>query len=107
MSSLIAPHHPVCCVQTPDEKGDVDPYVELLLFDPATKESKRQETSHLQNEPNPKWGEKFDFPMVSAPSILTGDSSHIAMASLMLPPTQSKFTVCNPSEGLAWQGPQR
>ena len=60
------------CAQTPDEKGDVDPYVELMLFDPATKETRRQETSHLQNEPNPKWGEKFDFPMVSAPSILTG-----------------------------------
>ena len=64
----------VCCshVQAPDEKGDVDPYVELLLFDPATKETKKQQTSHLQNEPSPKWGEKFDFPMVSAPSILTG-----------------------------------
>ena len=66
-------------MQTPDEKGDVDPYVELLLFDPATKETKKQQSSHLQNEPNPKWGEKFDFPMVSAPSILTG-----AMLSLPL-----------------------
>ena len=59
-------------MQTPEEKGDVDPYVELALFDPASKETRRQETSHLQNEPNPKWGEKFDFAMVSAPSILTG-----------------------------------
>lgn len=50
----------------------MDPYVELALFDPASKETRRQETSHLQNEPNPKWGEKFDFAMVSAPSILTG-----------------------------------
>ena len=50
----------------------MDPFVELLLFDPATKETKKQRTSNLQNEPNPKWGEKFDFPMVSAPSILTG-----------------------------------
>jgi hypothetical protein len=58
-------------VQTPDEKGDVDPYVEVTLFDPATKEMRRQETSHLMNEPNPKWGEQFDFAMVSAPSILT------------------------------------
>ncbi len=59
-------------MQTPEEKGHVDPYVELALFDPASKETRRQETSHLQNEPNPKWGEKFDFAMVSAPSILTG-----------------------------------
>ena len=66
----------------------MDPYVELLLFDPATKESKRQETSHLQNEPSPKWGEKFDFPMVSAPSILTGDLSTIPVASQIIPVTQ-------------------
>lgn len=69
---------PLRCMhmQTPDEKGDVDPYVELLLFDPATKETKKQQTSQLQNEPSPKWGEKFDFPMVSAPSILTGAPRH-------------------------------
>lgn len=50
----------------------MDPYVEVMLFDPANRETRRQETSHLVNEPNPKWGEKFDFVMVSAPSILTG-----------------------------------
>ena len=55
----------------------MDPYVELALFDPASKETRRQETSHLQNEPNPKWGEKFDFAMVSAPSILTGAALNI------------------------------
>ena len=54
----------------------MDPYVELALFDPASKETRRQETSNLQNEPNPKWGEKFDFAMISAPSILTGGAPH-------------------------------
>ena len=66
-------------VQTPEEKGDVDPYVELALFDPSSKETRQQVTSNLQNEPNPKWGEKFDFAMISAPSILTG-------AALSIPP---------------------
>jgi hypothetical protein len=49
----------------------VDPFVELSLFDPVRRETEKQETSHLINEPNPKWAEKFDFVMVSAPSVLT------------------------------------
>lgn len=57
--------------QTPEEKGDVDPFVEFILYDPVTRDSQKQESSKLPNEPNPKWGEKFDFVMVSAPSILT------------------------------------
>ena len=59
--------------QTPNEKGDVDPYVGLSLYDPARKDTERQETSKLVNEPDPKWGEKFDFIMASATSILTVD----------------------------------
>lgn len=49
----------------------MDPYVELLLYDPARNDAERQESSHLVNEPNPKWDEKFDFVMCSAPSVLT------------------------------------
>ncbi len=59
--------------QTPNEKGDVDPFVALSLYDPARNDSERQETSKLVNEPDPKWGEKFDFIMASATSVLTVD----------------------------------
>lgn len=79
-------------MQTPEEKGDVDPYVEISLFDPANKNTRRQETSHLQNEPNPKWGEKFDFPMVSAPSILTGNPSNPGPDMAL---QQSYSTLCS------------
>ncbi|EIE27098.1 hypothetical protein COCSUDRAFT_45729 [Coccomyxa subellipsoidea C-169] len=58
---------------TPNEKGDVDPFVALSLYDPARNDSERQETSKLVNEPDPKWGEKFDFIMASATSVLTVD----------------------------------
>jgi hypothetical protein len=84
-------------VQTPDEKGDVDPYVEVSLFDPATKEIRRQETSHLANEPNPKWGEQFDFAMVSAPSILTCTA----------PASAFHFTVTMPANDLTPAAPQQ
>ncbi len=59
-------------MQTPDDK-DVDPFVELKLYDPARNDSEVQTSSHLVNEPNPKWGEKFDFLMKSATSVLTVD----------------------------------
>ncbi|CAL8470422.1 g9964 [Coccomyxa elongata] len=55
---------------TPNEHGDVDPFVEVALYDPARNETERQETSKLVNEPDPKFGEKFDFIMASATSIL-------------------------------------
>ena len=84
-------------VQTPDEKGDVDPYVEVSLFDPATKETRRQETSHLVNEPNPKWGEQFDFAMVSAPSILTCTA----------PASAFHFDVSMPANDVTPAAPQR
>lgn len=51
--------------------GQVDPYVELSLFDPATGGSKKQTSATWNNEPNPKWGEKFDFVNISATSVLT------------------------------------
>lgn len=56
--------------QTPKEHGDVDPYVEVALYDPARNETERQETSKQVNEPDPKFGEKFDFIMASATSAL-------------------------------------
>lgn len=59
--------------QTPNEKGDVDPFVSLSLYDPARNDADKQETSKQVNEPDPKWGEKFDFIMASATSILTVD----------------------------------
>jgi hypothetical protein len=37
-------------LQTPEEKGDVDPYVELRLFDPAKNETEVQQSTHLVNE---------------------------------------------------------
>ena len=51
--------------------GQVDPFVELSLFDPATAEVKKQWSATWNNEPNPKWGEKFDFVNISATSLLT------------------------------------
>lgn len=51
--------------------GQVDPFVELALFDPATAEVKKQWSATWNNEPNPKWGEKFDFVNISATSLLT------------------------------------
>ncbi|KAK9825678.1 hypothetical protein WJX81_002318 [Elliptochloris bilobata] len=50
--------------------GDVDPFVELALYDPATNSHDVLWSSHMVNEPNPKWGEKFDFTMISATSRL-------------------------------------
>ncbi|KAK9915888.1 hypothetical protein WJX75_005707 [Coccomyxa subellipsoidea] len=58
---------------TPNEKGDVDPFVSLSLYDPARNDAEKQETSKQVNEPDPKWGENFDFIMASATSILTVD----------------------------------
>jgi len=52
-------------------EGQVDPFVELALFDPATNSTDVLWSSHMVNEANPKWGEKFDFAMVSATSRLT------------------------------------
>lgn len=51
--------------------GQVDPFVELSLYDPATGTSKKQWSATWNNEPNPKWGEKFDFVNISATSVLT------------------------------------
>ena len=51
--------------------GDVDPFVELALYDPATNSTDVLWSSQMLNEPNPKWGEKFDFTMISATSRLT------------------------------------
>ena len=56
--------------QTPNDHGDVDPYVEVALYDPAKNETERQETSKQVNEPDPKFGDKFDFIMASATSVL-------------------------------------
>ena len=44
--------------------------MELALFDPATNSTDVLWSSHMVNEPNPKWGEKFDFTMISATSRL-------------------------------------
>ena len=51
--------------------GQVDPFVELSLYDPALGSSKKQWSATWNNEPNPKWGEKFDFVNISATSVLT------------------------------------
>jgi len=51
--------------------GQVDPFVELSLLDPATGVPQKQWSATWNNEPNPRWGEKFDFVNVSATSILT------------------------------------
>lgn len=45
--------------------------MELTLNDPATKRVETQLSSTFENEPNPKWGEKFDFVNISPMSILT------------------------------------
>ena len=51
--------------------GQVDPFVELSLLDPAIGVPQKQWSATWNNEPNPRWGEKFDFVNVSATSILT------------------------------------
>lgn len=50
--------------------GEVDPFVELSLYDPAANSTDVLWSSQMVNEPNPKWGEKFDFTMISATSRL-------------------------------------
>ena len=45
--------------------------MELSLLDPATGVPQKQWSATWNNEPNPRWGEKFDFVNVSATSILT------------------------------------
>lgn len=59
------------CARNLTADGQVDPFVELSLFDPATGTSKKQTSATWNNEPNPKWGEKFDFVNISATSVLT------------------------------------
>ena len=44
--------------------------MELALYDPAANSTDVLWSSQMVNEPNPKWGEKFDFTMVSATSRL-------------------------------------
>ena len=51
-------------------EGEVDPFVELALYDPATNNTDVLSSTQMVNEPNPKWGEKFDFTMISATSRL-------------------------------------
>ena len=68
---------PLCLSQSPTvpasqaaNEGEVDPFVELALYDPATNNTDVLWSSQMVNEPNPKWGEKFDFTMISATSRL-------------------------------------
>ena len=44
--------------------------MELELHDPEKDDVELQRSSVMMNEENPRWGEKFDFVMVSATSTL-------------------------------------
>ena len=44
--------------------------MELALYDPASNSTDVLWSTQMVNEPNPKWGEKFDFTMISATSRL-------------------------------------
>lgn len=49
--------------------GTVDAFVEFILLDP-TKDDEKQISSVIPNEPDPRWGQKFDFVMADANSNL-------------------------------------
>ena len=57
------------CLQM-EEADELDTFVELELHDPEKADVELQRTSVIMNEDNPRWGEKFDFVMVSATSTL-------------------------------------
>ena len=53
-----------------EETDELDTFVELELHDPEKADVESQRSSVIMNEDNPRWGEKFDFVMVSATSAL-------------------------------------
>ena len=53
-----------------EETDELDTFVELELHDPDKDDVELQRSSVIMNEDNPRWGEKFDFVMVSATSAL-------------------------------------
>ena len=57
------------CLQL-EEADELDTFVELELHDPDKADVELQRTSVIMNEESPRWGEKFDFVMVSATSTL-------------------------------------
>lgn len=69
---LLLVHHqsPAVPASQAVNEGEVDPFVELALYDPASNNTDVLWSSQMVNEPNPKWGEKFDFTMISATSRL-------------------------------------
>ena len=50
--------------------GTVDAFVEFVLQDPTREKEERQKSKVVPNEPDPRWGDKFDFVMADANSIL-------------------------------------
>jgi hypothetical protein len=58
------------CTNLQSTDGDVDPFVELTIIDPAKANPESQRSSYMNNETNPHWNTKFDFVMISATSVL-------------------------------------
>ena len=59
------------CLQDGGE-GEVDPFVELEIDDPAGDSKHEVHTSPIiMNEPSPRWNVKYDYIMVSATSTFT------------------------------------
>lgn len=58
------------CVQDGGE-GEVDPFVELEIDDPAGSKHEVHTSPIIMNEPSPRWNVKYDYIMVSATSTFT------------------------------------
>ena len=52
-------------------EGEVDPFVELEIDDPAGSNHELHTSPIIMNEPSPRWNIKYDYIMVSATSTFT------------------------------------
>ena len=52
-------------------EGEVDPFVELEISDPAGSSHEVHTSPIIMNEPSPRWNIKYDYIMVSATSSFT------------------------------------
>ena len=66
----------------------MDPFVELKLFDPARNETEVQQSTHLVNEVNPKWGEKVWKRVVEIRGSRVPDVRRTTQCACSCPPLQ-------------------
>ncbi|KAL3130563.1 hypothetical protein ABBQ38_008369 [Trebouxia sp. C0009 RCD-2024] len=60
------------CIDLEDGgEGEVDPFVELEIDDPAGSKHEVHTSPIIMNEPSPRWNVKYDYIMVSATSTFT------------------------------------